>query len=136
MFLEDEGVVENEMDLVLNAVFTDPSDASSWIYHRHLISSAPDTEGIKSLVSDILKFLDFRGILNDHKESLNELLELEKEEDNNVSTLRSISLSLLEINSRLKPENWEDKSKSILEELINIDPIRKGYYQSRLSKLQ
>jgi len=61
---------------------------------------------------------------------------LEKEEDNNVSTLRSISLSLLEINSRLKDENWEEKSKSLLDELIKIDPIRRGYYLSRISKLQ
>jgi len=46
IFEEEEGVVENEMDLVLNAVFTDPSDASSWIYHRHLISNAPCSQGI------------------------------------------------------------------------------------------
>ena len=79
---------------------------------------------------------DFSTILEDHQESLKELLELEKEEDNNVSTLRSISLSLLEINSRLKSDNWEETSKSMLDELIKIDPIRKGYYLSRISKLQ
>ncbi|CBY35587.1 unnamed protein product [Oikopleura dioica] len=119
--LEEEGVVENEMDLVLNAVFTDPSDASSWIYHRHLISNVPFSQ-------------DFTKILQDHQESLKELLVLEKEEDNNVSTLRSISLSLLEINSRLKTDNWEEKSKFMLNELIDIDPIRRGYYLSRISK--
>ena len=41
--LAGDGIAQREMELVLNAVFTDPIDVSSWIYHRWLIANIPST---------------------------------------------------------------------------------------------
>jgi len=120
--LGGDDVFRGEMELVLNAVFTDPSDASSWIYHRWLISNMPESE-------------DNRRILQEHMDALNELQELELEEENNVSILRSISLSLLAIHKTLRLENATESSRTILRNLQEIDSIRSGFYQSQLDLL-
>jgi len=36
---------KREMEMALNAIFTDPADQSSWIYHRWLISTIPQNKG-------------------------------------------------------------------------------------------
>ena len=68
--------------------------------------------------------------------SLEELEELEKEEDSNVSVLRSISLSKLAILKKLKFENWKMKSVQILNDLAKIDQIRVGYYNSQIQQIE
>ena len=74
--------------------------------------------------------------MNSHYESLNELEELESEEEQNVSVLRSIALSKLAILKKLKFENWEFESIKILRQLAKIDQIRVGYYQSQITVLE
>ena len=68
--------------------------------------------------------------------SLEELEELEKEEDSNVSVLRSISLSKLAILKKLNFENWKVKSVQILNDLAKIDQIRVGYYNSQIQQIE
>lgn len=82
-----------------------------------------------------LDLLENDSILQSHLESLLELEELEKEEDQNVTILRSISLSLLSIYSKLKPSSWLESSRTLLQTLKQTDPIRTGFYQSRLDTL-
>ena len=44
--LAETKIAERELELVLNAVFTDPADSSSWIYHRYLIAKSPTNSGL------------------------------------------------------------------------------------------
>lgn len=46
--LAETKIAVREFELVLNAVFTDPADSSSWIYHRYLIAKSPTNSGFKS----------------------------------------------------------------------------------------
>ena len=49
-----------EMELVLNAVFTDPADSSSWIYHRYIIANSLQNSG-NYLLPEVAFLWDFRS---------------------------------------------------------------------------
>ena len=41
---ERKSIIEKELDLIMNAIFTDPSDQSIWIYYKWIISKIKDID--------------------------------------------------------------------------------------------
>ena len=57
-----------EMELVLNAVFTDPADSSSWLYHRYIIANSLQNSG-HYLLPEVAFLWDF--LSHENLKSLN-----------------------------------------------------------------
>lgn len=102
---------KNEYQMVLNALFTDPTDQSPWLYHRWLIMN------------------NFGHLDLSHIENLKELLKLEP---NNKWVILSLSWTnaIYAAQNKIKPTD----DANLYDKLIQIDPIRRNYYLSCKSK--
>ena len=95
----------NELDIVENAIFTEPDDQTAWWYHRFLLENTKDSFDWSS-----------------HLESLRELSE-------EVPDCKWVWLGILGVEQRLdKPVDH-----SIIEKLIAVDPDRKARYEYLLA---
>ncbi|KAI0374748.1 rab-protein geranylgeranyltransferase [Pilatotrama ljubarskyi] len=56
--LDRKKSLEEEFDLVKNAMYTDPSDQSVWIYHRWLIGPGDDQNIVEREIASIQELLD------------------------------------------------------------------------------
>ncbi|KAL7415561.1 rab-protein geranylgeranyltransferase [Mrakia frigida] len=115
-FVGGEEEMKREFDLVSQALWTDPSDQSAWLYHRFLISKTNNSPPIIH-----------REIL-----TLKELLDLEPGAKWPLDTLVHYSMLLLNAS---EPPSAEDKEvlvgeiKSWLKSLEEVDPGRIERYR-------
>ncbi|EPQ58069.1 rab-protein geranylgeranyltransferase [Gloeophyllum trabeum ATCC 11539] len=56
--LNREKSIRDELELVKNAMYTDPNDQSAWLYHRWLIGSGNDREILESEITAIEELLE------------------------------------------------------------------------------
>ncbi|EOR01112.1 hypothetical protein E3P92_03587 [Wallemia ichthyophaga] len=110
--------LNEEFDLVKQAMYTDPSDQSVWLYHKWLIQQVADENIVDVLQREL--------------ESINELYELEPESKWCLESLAHYNKLLhqhTQANELLRRYN------EYLTELITIDPDRKNRYLDSLVKL-
>jgi len=105
---ERKSIIEKELDLIMNAIFTDPSDQSIWIYYKWIISKIKDID-------------HFAPILEEHDEALEDL-----KEEESLKLIRSITLAQIQIYEKLK---LNSKIHSLASYLAENDSTRKGFYQ-------
>ncbi|KAM5539019.1 hypothetical protein V8D89_007242 [Ganoderma adspersum] len=58
--LDKDKAIEEEFDLVRNAMYTDPNDQSVWIYHRWLVGPGDDKVVIEREITSIQELLDIQ----------------------------------------------------------------------------
>ena len=124
-------LVREELDLVQNAIFTEPDDQTAWWYHRFIIYWAYPKNNNDTELSD------YEQLLEEESETLRELSETE----NGQCKWALIGLHLIldthyKILEHYKVDN-EEKRQTLRTEvneclrlLIDLDPDREGRYES------
>lgn len=113
----DDQIFKNELNLIENAVFTDPNDQSAWIYQKWLL-----LEHQKSLIR-ILTFSSISKTISIH---LNKEIDLYK--DLKFIKLNNFDFKFDEKSLRLEDNFWQvesindqDELKELLENLVQSD---------------
>ncbi|KAN0043239.1 hypothetical protein ACTA71_010879 [Dictyostelium dimigraforme] len=119
IYKEPEQLLEKileEFELVRNAVYTEPKDSSSWIYHKWLVAtlkSIPNSNYIEVLKNELTQIYD--------------LIELEPDCKWPIYTTLLLKI---EIGSYDKQELL-----NTISQLIKLDPDHKNYYKSLETKI-
>lgn len=116
-----EGFLKKELELLKNAMYTDPEDQSVFIYLRWLLT---DELFVRNLPED--KYLE---ILKAELDNIKELNELEKEDNGKYNNwcLKTIVI-IHKLISEVTKGKEADEIQSSLIELIESDPLRKNRY--------
>eukprot|EP01132_Coremiostelium_polycephalum_P007885 gene7885-9704_t len=101
--------LKEELELVRNAVFTEPKDSSSWIYHKWLV-------GTIKKIPDI----DYKSVLNNELEQIDELIEMEPDCKWPIYISLLLKLDIGGFNS--------NDLQSELDKLKKLDPDHINYY--------
>ena len=130
-------LAKEELQLLQQAMFTEPDDQTAWWYHRFIISS------FMNLPSNVLTYNDggdnellemYMSILEEELESIEELIETE---DGNCKwgllAKHMILDKLIDIDENIineeMMEDWSTKRNKCLNALIEIDPDRQKRYE-------
>jgi geranylgeranyl transferase type-2 subunit alpha len=113
---KDEDFVKNELDLVHNAIFTEPDDQTAWWYHRFLVVNGRISNDILVKERDIL-------------------MELNEAEDFTLKwAWLGLHVVLSELSKRMDDSSYEQEMDACLEQLLVLDPDRAARYVSMMSK--
>mmetsp|Transcript_6855 Transcript_6855/g.7477 ORF Transcript_6855/g.7477 Transcript_6855/m.7477 type:complete len:447 (-) Transcript_6855:133-1473(-) len=139
--------VQEELDLIRNAVFTEPDDQTSWWYFRFILSWAnPKTyhqENGSSATEDEIE--EFQSVMYEEWTSIQELVEAEDGECKwGLLGLYMIAMSFHEFEEETKTndtngyqgENWLELAHSYLDDLKRMDPDRIRRYETLQQKLE
>ncbi|KAL7453465.1 hypothetical protein ACHAWC_006081 [Mediolabrus comicus] len=157
-------LVRDEWDnILLDAIFTEPDDQTVWFYHRFIVSWAmhniANNNGAGEDNADVLE--EYEGLLYDMVDSIQELIDVEKEDSlqgNDGSSrheskgakckwallgMHLVLSTLMELKSHNSGEENDEESSELharagdcLAELIIIDPDRRERYQILKSELK
>lgn len=119
---EVDGRVDEEFELVKQAMYTDPSDQSVWFYHRWLIDQVVEGGRERKV-----------KVLEEECKTIEELFELEPDS-------KWCAISLAHLNTLLADEceggeregEARARAKELLERLIELDPDRAARYHDLL----
>lgn len=123
-------LLQHELNLIKTGMFMDSDDTSIWLYLLWLLTEPLFVDYLK-------KENQYIPLLQEQLKTVEELNELEKDDHinnwDNVWCLKSIIV----IKGLIKQQNNEtlidDEIKSMLQKLIEYDPLRKGRYLDQLN---
>ncbi|KAK9235848.1 hypothetical protein V1525DRAFT_408665 [Lipomyces kononenkoae] len=114
--IDARNFLDNEVNLITQAIYTDPDDQSVWLYHRWLITS----DDIVKLSSD-----ERKDLLNKEIKSIQELLDVEPDSKWCLQSLAFYKCLL----ASLAGKAVESSVVGYLDKLQDIDPMRKKRYE-------
>ncbi|BFZ61335.1 Rab geranylgeranyltransferase [Saitoella coloradoensis] len=128
-----EEVLAKELDLLHQAIYTDPADSSCWIYHQFLLSSLTKkpVEGDKD--EPVLTPTDLGekiGLLRAEIGVIQELSGMEPEEKWPLLSLVHYKKMLAELSEDNDDEGGKEEVREMLRRLKEIDPLRRGRYET------
>ncbi len=135
--------VQEELELIRNAIFTEPDDQTSWWYFRFIIAWAnPLTASVdesestsKDEKEDLLE--QYMQMLYEEWTSIQELVETEDGQCKwgilglymIATTFNELQMSGVDGANEYEGESWLELSTSYLDDLIELDPDRKHRYE-------
>nr|POE65941.1 geranylgeranyl transferase type-2 subunit alpha [Quercus suber] len=125
-------MLDNELELITTALYTDAYDQSLWFYHQYLMATLEDDEKLSILQP--CSSADRRLYLEQELDSIMEMLD-------GAEDCKYIYQALLEYSARYMVEEAENSkiTKSEmgqwLQELRKIDPLREGRWKDLEKKL-
>ncbi|KAJ2721975.1 Rab geranylgeranyltransferase [Coemansia sp. Benny D115] len=119
---ERKSILDKEIDMIINAIYTDPDDQNAWLYHEWLLDIQPGTE-------------ERCALLRAKVTAIREILELEDDSKRPLIELVEAFIAL----SEQSPESVSDAEKSecveVLGRLKILDPYHIERYRDTESML-
>lgn len=111
-----EDFVGAELEFVRGAFYTEPDVQSAWFYHRWLLAGAP-ARGRKAVVSD--------GVCESELKACQELLDIEPDARWAIHAKADLLVRL----------GRGGEAAVVYRQLMEIDPMRRGFYAFQLKKV-
>jgi geranylgeranyl transferase type-2 subunit alpha len=121
-------LLDSELELICEAINTDPFDQSIWFYHQYLMSTlSPDCPPDDQIVQD-LSNSDRERYYEFEIQYIRDILEDEEDCKWIYEGLLSLAPAYLKVESGTKLFTTEDM-RSWLEQLKRLDPLRRGRWE-------
>ncbi|KAJ0391372.1 hypothetical protein ATCC90586_007932 [Pythium insidiosum] len=116
-------ILQDEISVVQQAVFTEPDDQSAWFYYRWLLTSTIE------LLASTQEAVEF---LSSQIEWMTELLEMEQ-------NAKWVLVTLADLHHRFATTKHDDDAKTrsiqLFERLVKLDPDHANYYRDMTRKM-
>ena len=121
-------LLDEEFDLIIQALFTDPYDQSLWFYHQYLMTTLSPACPTASLIVQDLTNLDRLEYLDTQIDLLKDMLEGSEDCKWIYQALLTYSAMYFDIEAGNKKVSTIEM-RAWLEELEKLDPLRQGRWQ-------
>lgn len=124
----------SELDLICEAINTDPFDQSIWFYHQYLMATLSPNCPLQDLIVRDLNNGERQRYYEHEMEYIREILDDEADCKWIYEALLDLAPAYLEVEAETKLFTSKDM-KSWLDELNRLDPLRKGRWRDLAQKL-
>ncbi|KAJ1807259.1 Rab geranylgeranyltransferase, partial [Coemansia sp. RSA 2598] len=108
-------VIDKEVDLILNAIYTDPDDQNAWLYHEWLLDVQTTAEAK-------------RALLRNKVSAIREFLELEEDSKRPLIELVDAFVAMDDLQPGLVSDAEKKECFAVLAKLRSIDAYHVGKY--------
>jgi geranylgeranyl transferase type-2 subunit alpha len=132
--------IQEELELIRNAIFTEPDDQTSWWYFRFILSWSNPINNVTTINdTDQYSMDEYKQIMYDEWSSIQELVDSEERQCKwGLLGLYMVAMIFVDLENKhnvvgsmhYQGEDWLELAKSYLEELKVLDPDRINRYES------
>ena len=123
---ERRKLLDEEFELITQALYTDPYDQSLWFYHQYLMSTLDPGKHQSASILDPCRDIDHSRYLEQELDSIRDMSDGVEDCKYIYQALLEYSRRYLEIPSADEKKVTTGEMRRWLEELGKMDPLRKG----------